>query len=84
MSLRATQNYQKFEANDVASFEDALSGALDAVEQQGIQGIAGEPNVIVILKHNGALAGNDKLVDAIVYIGATDAEVIADLQNPRP
>ena len=83
MSLRTTQRYQRLEANNIASFEDGLNGALDSLEQQGLAGIIGEPDVTIILKHNGTAIGSDKLVDAIIYIGATDEEIITDLQTPR-
>lgn len=83
MSLRATNKSQSFETNNIASFGDALQSALDAVESQNLNGSVGEPDVYIILKHNGNANGDDKLVDAKVFIGAMPQEV-ANYINPMP
>lgn len=83
MSLRTQSKFQRFEANDISSFEDALQGALNELEGQGLAGISGEPDVAIVLRQTGRLTPDgDKLLDAIVYIGATKEEISNDLLNP--
>lgn len=78
----AETSYQRLIANDYQTFDDAIEAAVYALEQQGIQGVAGEPDITIILQHNGKLLGNDKLIDAIIYIGATKEQISNDTLNP--
>lgn len=83
MALRATAKFQRFVANNCDTFEDALNGALNLLEDQGLAGVQGEPDVTIVIKQTGAVAtSGDKLVDAIVYIGATKEEIANDTLNP--
>jgi len=73
--------FQRFEANDILNFEDGLNGGLDLLEDNGITGTGNEPNLTIILRQNGKLQGDIKLVDAVVYIGATPQEIANDLNQ---
>lgn len=82
MALRATASFQRFEANNCASFEDALQGALNLLEDQGLAGVQGEPDVTIVLKQGAINTAGDKLVDTVVYLGATKEEIANDTLNP--
>lgn len=88
MSLRAAtpevaSGYKKFDANDLPAFDVAVNGCIDVLDENGIQGIRGEPDVFIILRHNGSLVGQDKLVDATVFVGASIPEIIKELTQQQ-
>jgi ABC-type hemin transport system substrate-binding protein len=56
-----------------------LEDAIDVLEKNKINGLVGEPDVIIVMRHNGNHTGGDKLIDAVIYIGALPSEVAADL-----
>lgn len=70
---------QRFEANNVESFEDALNGALTVLEDNGMSGTGDEPNVAIVLRQNGTQNNGINLVDAIIYIDATPQQIAQDL-----
>lgn len=80
MALRA--KFQRFEANNCDSFEDALAGALQLLEGQGLAGVEGEPDVTIVFKQGAVSSVGDKLVDTVVYLGATKEEITNDILNP--
>lgn len=84
MGLRNTQQvgqFQRFEANDIGSFEQALEDSLGVIDGQGLGAVIGEPEIIIVLRTTGRAIGNDKLIDATIYIGALPSEVAADLNT---
>lgn len=85
MSLRSKQtdkvDFQRFEDEGMASFEDAFDGAINAVEQTGVQGNNSDPETIIVLRDGQRGPDGDRLVQAIVYIGATIQQVAEDLNT---
>jgi hypothetical protein len=73
--------YKRFEADGIPAFDLALNGALDTVEQQGIQGTNEDPETIIVLRDGQKGPDGDRLVQAIVYIGATIQQVAEDLNT---
>lgn len=74
--------FEKLEADNQSDFASAVESAESAIEAQGLQCVDGEPDIVIILRHNGKLSGNDKLVHAAVLIGATPEQIIDAVQKP--
>lgn len=84
------QQKEKLEADNFYAFDDALDAVTDQLSAKGIVGVDGEPDVVILLRHNGNVAtvGNvDKLISVTAYIGYTKEEIAADIpslvQNPQ-
>lgn len=76
--------FNRIEAENLPSFEDALNASLTELGNQGLNGVEGEPKVVIVLMQSSALdADGVKLVNTIVYTGATNEDIANDL-NSRP
>lgn len=73
---------ERIDASGFAGFDTAIDAILEQLEQRGLQGIDGEPNVVIVLRHNGTVDGNgDKLIDIIAHIGSTKEQILQDMQT---
>jgi hypothetical protein len=74
-------SFKRFEAEGVGSLDDLISGIEDQLESEGLNGSNEEGETILFLRNNSL--GKDGIRDwsAIVYNGATIAEVVTDLNT---
>lgn len=81
----AVTKQERIDASGFDGFDTAIDAMLEQLEQRGLQGTDGEPNVVIILCHNGAVDGNgDKLIDIIAHIGSTKEQILQDMQTTLP
>lgn len=72
----------RMEANGFLSFDDAMDAAVAAIAGQGFNGVQGEPDVFIIIKHNGTVNANgDKFLDAIIHIGTPKQDILNDVNQ---
>lgn len=80
---QVTQLKEKQVAQNFTSFADAADAVEELLEARGLGSVKGEPDVFTAIRHNDQVNSNgDKLIDAIIFIGFTPQEIIAELQNP--
>lgn len=78
----AITKQERIDASGFDGFDTAIGAMLEQLEQRGLQGIDGEPNVVIVLRHNGTVDGNgDKLIDVIAHIGSTKEQILQDMQT---
>lgn len=84
-SNQQTQQDNRMEANDFLSFDDAMDAAVTAIAGKGFNGVAGEPDVFIIIKHNGKVdSTGDKYLDAIIHIGTPKQDILNDVNQMLP
>lgn len=72
--------FLRFEKEDVPHLDSAIEECIDLLTEQGIEGVAGEPEVTIVLKNN-CIVGDDRRFNMIVFIGASTQEVAEDLNS---
>lgn len=73
--------FSRFET-EVPSFQQAVNEAEDLLGQEGLQGVDGEPDVIIVLRHTKNRLGPDKMVMSTIYIGdIPKQDIINDLNR---
>lgn len=81
-SNQQTQQDNRLEANDFLSYDEAIDGVVAALAGKGLNGVDGEPDVFVIIKHNGKVnAQGDKFLDAIIHIGTPKQDILNDVNQ---
>lgn len=83
MSFRSSPvgGFERLEAANIDSFESALNSALDLLEQRGMNGANTEPEVTIVIRNTLPGADGTRLVNSIVYIGATSQDIATDLNK---
>lgn len=84
-SNQQTQQDNRLEATGFLTFDEAIDGAIQALADKNIQGVRGEPDIFIIVRHNGDINGaGDKLIDVIAHIGAPKQDILNDVNQMLP
>lgn len=83
MGFKKKENFQRFEAENIDGFDDGLSGALDALEQAGLNNSNDEPETVIVLRNNVKGPEGERRIQAIAYNGATIDQITEDLKSRK-
>jgi hypothetical protein len=72
---------QKIVINDCPDIYVALDESIAEMESQGLGDVATDVPVCVILKSTGEVRDGLRVFTAMSYIGASDSEIIDDLEG---
>lgn len=82
MGFRKQGNFERFETEvPVDTLEDAFNGALDGLEEKGLNNANEEPVVTIVLTNNTKGTDGQRKTSCIVYLGATTQEIANDLNT---
>lgn len=76
---------ERIDASGFTSFDIAVDAVLDQLESRGLGGMDNEPDVVIVLRHNGTVdASGNKGIDVIAHIGSTKEQILQDMQTTLP